>query len=139
MFNKLFASVASRLGMFRLLAATALAGSVYEVLRPWLSGGCSPCSRKFFVELWGELVPLGWLGVGTAAALLLLSFGSGIWTGRLRTALALTAGGAGLALLLVQIGWYQALCPNCCVIDSALLLLGLLESTSNEPAVTEAA
>jgi hypothetical protein len=118
-----------RLLAFRLTALTALAGSAFPLVQPLLSGECGVCKAQATLVLGRWAVPLPWLGLADALALLLLSFWPGTWARRLRTDLALAGGGVGLGLLILQIGFLGFLCPNCAMVDLAMLVAAVLVTT----------
>jgi hypothetical protein len=115
--------------VFRLAALTALAGSAFELVRPLLSGGCAACALETGLVIRGWPVPLPWLGLGAALLLLLLSFGQGPRSARLRSGLSLVGGGVALWLLLVHAASGRPLCLTCTLVNGALLLAALVEAT----------
>jgi hypothetical protein len=122
-------SLLSRLLVFRLAVLTALAGSAFELARPLLSGGCAACALQTGLVIAGWPVPLPWLGLGGALLLLLLSFGKGPRSARLRSGLSLVGGGVALWLLLVQAASGRPLGLTCTLVNGALLLAALIEAT----------
>jgi hypothetical protein len=117
------------LPVFRLAALTALAGSALDASRSLLADGCRACALKAVLVIGGWAVPLSWMGLGGALLLLLLSFCRGQRAQQLRAGLALVGGGLALGLLLLQVARPGSPCPTCVMIDSAFLLMALVEAT----------
>ena len=113
---------------FRLAAPTAFAGCAFYLGRHLVMGGCPVCVPKAVLVLGDHVVPLSWFGLGGAMLLLALSPWTGGLAARFRMGLALTGGGAALALVLVQVSHMAGLCPTCCVIDGAFLAAAVTEA-----------
>src|SRR4051812_23538126 len=105
-----------RLTVFRLATLTALAASAYELVRPLVGAACGVCVPKTALVLGGWVVPLPWLGVGSAGLLLLLSFCRGNRARRLLAALSLVTGGVALGLVLIQVVLLGSPCPICLLV-----------------------
>jgi protein-disulfide isomerase/uncharacterized membrane protein len=122
-----------RLTATRLLALTAMTVSavlLVDHFRPdhpvcGFESACREVAASRFGQVLG--VPLPLIGVLAFGALLGLSLAPSAATGRVRRALALAAGLAGLLLIFLQVGVLHRLCPYCLLVDVSAVLLAVLE------------
>ncbi|MBI1915815.1 MAG: thioredoxin domain-containing protein [Planctomycetes bacterium] len=122
-----------KLCALRLLALLGLAVSTVSLVdqlssRPLFCGfesGCNEVMRSAFGRVAG--VPLPVVGVVAFGLFFALSLFPNRPAGRLLAPLALLAGAAGLALLLVQVLVLKRLCRLCLVVDACALFLAVVE------------
>ncbi len=120
-----------------LIALGASAALTVDLIRPGrafcpLEQACAAASASVLGSIMG--IPTAILGLGSFAALLLVTFFPVGTARKLLMPAGLFAGGVGLWLLVYQAFFLGSFCPLCVVVDTMALMLGALILTWESPA-----